>query len=104
MNKNNLLETILNSTRSYIVLETKYTIHHVVRLVPSYKNNGKWKWSTETKPIMFNKIKEDDEAIRSYIDHNSGFPRYFFNIECLLKELESWLSERELELQNECMI
>lgn len=93
-----ILEKLLNSQQRYFVVETLYTEHHLERLAGTVKDRGRWKWIAESKQSSWNDARENEEARRSHVDGGDLFPRLYFNNECLIKELLSWLEVRNLKI------
>lgn len=80
----------------YIVIETKYTEHHIERT--NYQDRGRYKWIAETKPNYWENVDKDKEAQRSHVDGADLFPRLYFLDESMVNELFAWLSARGLEV------
>jgi hypothetical protein len=93
-----ILKNLLQ-TQIYIVITTKYTIHHIEKLSPSCKDRGKWKWIAEPiQPNQYENQQIDEEARLSHIDQSDLFPRLFFNDFCIMSEILSFLSTRGLNI------
>ncbi len=85
----------------YITVETKYTMHHIERLMGTVRDRGRWKWIAETKAEAFDAIEMiDEEARRSHIDEADLFPRYLFLDTSMHDELFAWLAIRALPIVN----
>lgn len=89
----------LLKTQFYVVVRTKYTIHHIEKLLASCRDRGRWKWIAESiQPDQYEAQRLDDEARRSHVDATDCFPRFFFNDFALMSELSSWIQIRGLEV------
>ncbi len=80
----------------YIVIKTKYTIHHIERLMPTCKDRGKWKWIAETNTAAFKDMEDYAEARQSLIDNGDLFPRLYFRDDSLMNEISHWMQMRNL--------
>jgi hypothetical protein len=80
----------------YIVVETKYTAHHIELLSGTCKDRGRYKWIAETKVDAWDNVERDDEARRSHVDGGDLFPRVYFFDDSLCNELFMWLKVRNL--------
>ena len=91
--------SIMSGQFIYIVVETKYTTHHIERMF--YKDRGKIKWIAETNRDAFKAMDEDDaEAHRSHIDGGDLFPRLYFLGTSFLMEFSEWCKARDLFITN----
>lgn len=97
---NSLYKIIDTPDNNYFIVETKWTINHFEKLLPSCRDRGKWKWIAETKCTAFNNQDDDPEIQRSFIDHQDMFPRLYFTEECLVNEFLQWLDVRRLPIIN----
>ena len=96
-----ILKAILSrQVAAYIVVETKYTTHHIERLMPTAKDRGRYKWIAEMKVEAWDDAERSDEARRSHIDAGDLFPRLYFLDDSLCNELFMWLKMRDLEVIN----
>lgn len=82
----------------YIVIETKYTMLHIERLMGSCSDRGRWKWIGETKIDAYEERPIWEEASRSHIDGGDMFPRLYFLDDSLCNEIFAWLHKRNLEI------
>lgn len=73
---------VLITPLNFLEFETE-NIFCWITIRPSYCDRGKYLWNAQSKDIT---ILEIDSA--------DLFPRYFFNIEALGMEIESWLRAR----------
>ncbi len=80
----------------YIVVKTKYTTHHIERLMPTCKDRGKWKWIAETNTEAYREMEKNDEARLSHIDRADLFPRLYFRDDSLMNEISHWMQIRNL--------
>lgn len=93
-----VLELMRKNFAMYITIETKYTMHHLEKLMPTVRDRGRWKWIGETKVDAFNVMDKDDEAVRSHIDGHDLFPRLYFLDNSLIQEFKAWLNVRQLTI------
>lgn len=92
-----IFRRLLKSQQMYIVIDTKFTKLHIERLMGSVRDRGRWKWIAETNLDAYDAMAaKEEEARRSHVDNNDLFPRLFFNDECLIQEVFSWLKVRDL--------
>jgi len=102
MNKKNgvdlesILGGLIYSEQYYIVVKTKFTIHHIERT--NYTDRGKIKWIGETEFHAFKEMDHDEEARLSHIDGCDLFPRLYFHKDSFLKEFFTWLNIRGLTI------
>ncbi len=82
----------------YIVIHTKFTTHHLEKLMPTCKDRGAWKWIGETKHEAFDEMGRGGEAGLSHIDRGDMFPRLYFLTDSFINEFREWLKCRELEI------
>jgi hypothetical protein len=82
----------------YIVIHTKFTTHHLEKLMPTCHDRGKWKWIAETKPEAFEEMDNNEESRKSHVDRNDLFPRLYFLGESFINEFREWLKYRNLEI------
>lgn len=80
----------------YIVISTKFTKHHLEKLMGSCSDRGKWKWIGETNYEAFEVMDKDEEARKSHIDHGDMFPRFYFLKSSFIAEFNEWLKARGL--------
>lgn len=83
---------------SYIVIKTKFTVHHLEKLSRSVKDRGRWKWIGETSSLAFSEPLQDEEVYRSNIDGGDLFPRLYFLDSSFINEFREWLNMRNLEI------
>lgn len=94
-----VLNRLLSSySVAYITVETKYTIHHIEKLMGSIKDRGKWKWIAEIKSEYWDNVDKCKEAQRSHIDHQDMFPRFMFLTESMVNELIAFCEVRMLDI------
>jgi hypothetical protein len=98
MYKEVLKKLLTSQAFYYITVETKYTIHHIERLMGSCKDRGRYKWIAEMKVDCWKSMSKDDEAKRCHIDGGDCFPRLFFTADSMCNELFAWLQMRSLEV------
>ena len=82
----------------YIVIETKYSFHHIEKT--NYQDRGKIKWVAETKLSYFKDVSHNEEAQRSHIDDADLFPRLYFLPKSFIDEFIAWCEARELTITN----
>jgi hypothetical protein len=89
-------------TVSYIVIKTKYTTHHLEKLMASQRDRGRWGWIAETNHEAFMEMKSgrNEEARKSHIDGGDLFPRLYFLPASFLNEFREWLDVRGLRITN----
>jgi hypothetical protein len=80
----------------YIVIKTKFTTHHLEKLMPTCKDRGKWKWIAETNHEAFEEMGRDGEARLSHVDGGDLFPRLYFLRDSFINEFNEWLKCRNL--------
>lgn len=93
-----ILRAMLTTQQYYIVVESKFTKHHIEKLMGSCKDRGRWKWIAETNMEAFDTKVDKEEAQRSHIDGGDLFPRVFFKDESLITELFAWFAARDLQV------
>lgn len=93
-----LKELLSTFSARYIVIKTKYTTHHIERLMPTCKDRGRWKWIAETDMEAFEEMEKNDEARLSHIDRADLFPRLYFRDDSLINEVWDWLRMRNLTI------
>ncbi len=97
-----ILNSMLDNCHiNYIVVETKYTKHHIEKLMLTNKDRGCFKWIAETKFHDYSNITDEEdikEAERSHIDSEDCFPRYMFLANSMFNELFAWLKARNLKI------
>lgn len=94
-----VLELMRKSLAIYVTIETKFTIHHLEKLMPTVRERGRWKWIAETKVSAFEAMdKNNDEAVRSHIDGADLFPRLYFLDNSFIQEFKAWLNVRQLTI------
>lgn len=92
-----ILKIMFLTQQRYFVVKTKFTDHHIERT--NYTDRGRWKWIAETNMAAWDAMdKNDEEARRSHIDGGDLFPRLYFNDDCFLKEFNTWLAVRGLDI------
>lgn len=79
---------------TYIVVKTKYTTHHIEKLLASCKDRGTIKWIAETSGFD----DDDVESQNSHVDRNDCFPRFYFLKTSFLHEFREWLLIRDLQI------
>src|SRR5580698_8832537 len=89
-----ILGGLIYTEQYYIVVKTKFTIHHIERT--NYTDRGKIKWIGETKMEAFDAMRDNEEARKSHIDGGDLFPRLYFHKDSFLKEFFTWLKIRGL--------
>jgi hypothetical protein len=94
-NHKQIFEDLLSMNFIYIIIETKWTIHHIERT--TYSDRGKIKWIAETKSDAYEAMKDDEEARMSSIDHCDLFPRLYFLATSFVNEFGAWLDARGLQ-------
>lgn len=86
-------------TVMYIVIKTKYTVHHIERLMASCRGRGRWKWFAETNIDEYERGSRG-EAASSHIDGADLFPRQYFLQGSFINEFREWLNMRNLKITN----
>lgn len=91
---------ITNTDTRYIVVKTKYTTHHLEKLLGSGNDRGTLKWMAETSINDYEKGLEnkDKEVYSSHIDGADLFPRLYFLTTNFCSEFQCWLSTRNLSI------
>lgn len=84
----------------YIVIKTKYTTHHIERLMASCRDRGRWKWIGETNSEAYYESGTNEEARTSHIDGGDLFPRIYFLRDSFINEFREWLNIRNLKITN----
>lgn len=75
----------------YVSIDLNYAIISIEQLMATASDRGRFKVLADHKAEFCDKC---------YIDSSDGFPRYYFNHECMMKELRSWINARKyLEIE-----
>lgn len=84
----------------YIVVETKYTRHHIEKLLTSCRDRGSFKWIAENKNEYWEAVekRKGGEVDTSAIDGQDCFPRFLFLPSSMVNELFTWLHVRILKV------
>lgn len=75
----------------WVEIDLNYAVISIELLLPSCSDRGNF------KVLADHKVEHSDKC---YIDYADGFPRYYFNFDCMIDELKSWiLSRNKLEIE-----
>lgn len=88
-----VIETFFKITPgSWVTIDFNYASMNIEKLSPSTSDRGRFRILADHKLEFVDKC---------YIDYADGFPRYYFNFDCMIKEIKSWIEAREkLEIKD----
>jgi hypothetical protein len=95
-----LIDLLNNFNVCYIVVKTKFTTHHIEKLLASCKDRGTIKWIAETETDAWEHMSVNEEARRSHIDGGDIFPRLYFLPTNFVSEFLMWCKVRNLAIQD----